>query len=83
VNYHPHVKLGMSFYLPHMEYEGSIGLVTGKMKKKNITDFHVLVLLLAKKHDLSDNFFSVCHAQLPAVAVRMNFHHAYSLPPKS
>jgi hypothetical protein len=28
------------FYLPHMEYEGSIGLVTGKMKKK-ITDFHV------------------------------------------
>jgi hypothetical protein len=39
-----------------MEYEGSIGLVTGRMKFF-IADFHALVLLMAKKHDLSDNFF--------------------------
>jgi hypothetical protein len=31
-----------------MEYEGSIGSVTEKMKK-NIADFHVLVLLMAQK----------------------------------
>jgi hypothetical protein len=36
-----------------MEYEGNIDLVTGKMKKKN-TDFHVLGLFMAKKHDLSE-----------------------------
>jgi hypothetical protein len=47
-----------------MEYEGSVGLVTGKMKIF-IADFHVLVLFMAKKHDLSDNFFSVCHAPFP------------------
>jgi hypothetical protein len=35
-----------------MEYEGSIGLVTIKMKKK-IADFHVLGLLMTKNHDLS------------------------------
>jgi hypothetical protein len=39
-------------------YEGSIGLVTGKMKKI-IAYVHVLVLFMAKKHDLGDNFFSV------------------------
>jgi hypothetical protein len=39
-----------------MEYEGSIGLVTGKMKKI-IVDFHVLVLFMANKHDLTDKFF--------------------------
>jgi hypothetical protein len=58
------ISVEVIFYLPQMEYEGSIGLVTGKMKK-NIADFHVLLLLMAKKHDLSDNFFSVCHAPLP------------------
>jgi hypothetical protein len=46
-----------------MEYEGSIGSVTGNMKK-NKSDFHVFVLFMAKRHDLSDNFFSVCHAPL-------------------
>jgi hypothetical protein len=49
------------FYLPHMEYEGSIGLVTGKMIFF-VADFHVLVLFnffMIKKHDLSDNFFSL------------------------
>jgi hypothetical protein len=40
------------------------GLVTGK-RKKIIADFHVLVLFMAKKHDLSDKMFSVCHAPLP------------------
>jgi hypothetical protein len=33
--------------LPHMEYKGIIGLVTGKMKK-NIAGFYVLVLFMAK-----------------------------------
>jgi hypothetical protein len=49
-----------------MEYEGSIGLVTGKMIFF-IAVFHVLVLFLymAKKHDLSDKKNSVCHAPLP------------------
>jgi hypothetical protein len=50
--------------LPHMEYEGSIGFVLRKMKKI-IADFHVLGLFIAKKHDLSDTIFSVCHAPLP------------------
>jgi hypothetical protein len=31
-----------------MEYEGNIGLVSGKMKKKNVADFHVLGLHMAK-----------------------------------
>jgi hypothetical protein len=31
-----------------MEYEGSIGLVTRKIKKKIIADFHVLGLFMAK-----------------------------------
>jgi hypothetical protein len=41
------------FYLPHMEYEESIGFV---MRKMNffIADFHVLGLSMSKKHDLSD-----------------------------
>jgi hypothetical protein len=42
-----------------MENEGSIGLVTRKMKKKIIADFHVL------EHDLSDKKISVCDAPLP------------------
>jgi hypothetical protein len=37
-----------------MEYEGRIGFVMRKMKKKIIADFHVLGLFMAKKHDLSD-----------------------------
>jgi hypothetical protein len=36
-----------------MEYEGSIGLVSKKMKKK-FADSHVLGLFMAKKHDLSE-----------------------------
>jgi hypothetical protein len=48
------------FYLPHMEYEGSIGFVFFF-----IADFHVLGLFMAKKHDLSVQFFSVCHAPGP------------------
>jgi hypothetical protein len=47
-----------------MEYEGSIGLVSRKIKKI-IADFHVLGLFMAKKHDLSDKKFSVCHEPLP------------------
>jgi hypothetical protein len=35
------------------------------MKKKNIADFHVLGLLMAKKHDLSDENIFFCHAPLP------------------
>jgi hypothetical protein len=44
--------------------EGSIGLVSRKMKK-NIADFHVLGLYMAKKYDLSEKQFSVRHAPLP------------------
>jgi hypothetical protein len=47
-----------------MEYEGSIGFVMRKMKFF-IVDFHDLELFMAKKHDLSDKNFSVCHAPLP------------------
>jgi hypothetical protein len=49
-----------------MEYEGSIGFVSRKMKKKNIADFHVLGLFMAKKHDLGGKIFSVRHAPLNA-----------------
>jgi hypothetical protein len=52
------------FYLPHIEYEGGIGLATGKMKIF-FAYFHFLGLFMTKLHDLSDNFFSVCHAPLP------------------
>jgi hypothetical protein len=48
-----------------MEYEGSFGFVSRKMKKKIIADFHVLGLFMAKKHDLSEKKISVCHAPLP------------------
>jgi hypothetical protein len=58
------ISIFQIFYLPHMEYEGSIGFVSRKMKKF-IADFHVLGLFMAKKHDLSDKFFSVCPAPLP------------------
>jgi hypothetical protein len=47
-----------------MEYKGSIGLATGKVNFF-IADFHVLVIFMAKKHDLSDEKISVCHAPLP------------------
>jgi hypothetical protein len=40
--------------------------------KKIIADFHVLGLFMAKKHDLSEKIFSVCHAPL----------RAYSLQPR-
>jgi hypothetical protein len=43
-----------------------------------MADFHVLVLFMAKKHDLSDKKKSVSRA----VAVRINFRQAYSLPLK-
>jgi hypothetical protein len=38
-----------------MKYGECIGIVTGKMKKKIIPDFHVLGLFIAKKLDLSEN----------------------------
>jgi hypothetical protein len=40
-DYRPNRFSRFYFYLPHMEYEASIGLVTRKMKKK-IADFHFL-----------------------------------------
>jgi hypothetical protein len=46
----------ITFYLPHMEYEGSIGFVSRKMKFL-IADIHVLGLFVAKKHDLSKKKF--------------------------
>jgi hypothetical protein len=44
-----------------MEYEGSIGFATGKIKFF-IADFHVLGLFIPKKHDLSKKKIFVCHA---------------------
>jgi hypothetical protein len=41
-------------HLPHMGYEGSIGLVLRKMKNEMKKDIHVLGLFLAKNHDLID-----------------------------
>jgi hypothetical protein len=55
---HRERKKKVPFYLPHMEYEGSIGFVSRKIKKI-IADFHVLGLFMAKKHDLSEKKFSV------------------------
>jgi hypothetical protein len=52
------------FYSPQMEYEGSIGIVSRKMKKIYCR-FSRFRTFIAKKLDLSENFFSVCHAPLP------------------
>jgi hypothetical protein len=41
-----------------MEYEESINLATGFYRFSRFSNFH------GKKHDFSDNFFSVCHAPL-------------------
>jgi hypothetical protein len=43
--FHHKIKL-IAFYLPHMEYEGSFGFVSTKMKIF-IADFHVLGLFMA------------------------------------
>ena len=52
------------FYLPHMKY-GKVLVSRREKWKKFIAYFHVLWLFIPKKHDLSDKFFSVCHAPLP------------------
>jgi hypothetical protein len=66
-----------------MTYEGSIGLVTGKPKKIN-ADFHVLVLFMAKKHDLSDKKISVCHAPLPLpLPLPLQFAYIFATPTAS
>jgi hypothetical protein len=49
-----------------MEYEGSIGLVSRKMKKI-IADFHVLGLFIAKKHDLSEKKIRLSRAVVAVV----------------
>jgi hypothetical protein len=54
-------------YFPHMEYEGSIGLVTEKMKFFYCW-FSLLNTFYGKKHDLSEKKISVCHAPLPPFA---------------
>jgi hypothetical protein len=61
---HPSFKLKSSFYLPHMEYERSVGFVSRKITFL-IAYFHVLGLFIAKKYNLSEKKFSVCHAPLP------------------
>jgi hypothetical protein len=47
-----------------MEYKGSIGLATRKMKKK-IAGFIFFRFLMKKLPDLSDKKMSMCHAPLP------------------
>jgi hypothetical protein len=44
-----------------MEFEGSIGFVSRK-KKKNIADFHVLGLFMAKKHVWAKKIFRLPRA---------------------
>jgi hypothetical protein len=65
----------MSFYLPHMEYVGSIGLVLRKLNFF-IADFNFFGLFMNKKHDLSNK-------KIPSVIRRcrcwINLGHAYSL----
>jgi hypothetical protein len=60
------------FYLPHMEYEGSIGLVSRKMKKK-ITGFSSFRTLI----DLGEKKFR----RSPAVAVERKICATLQLPP--
>jgi hypothetical protein len=43
----------------------SLGPKQHNLKKFFIADFHVLGLFMAKKHDLSEKKFSVCHAPVP------------------
>jgi hypothetical protein len=45
-----------------------------KNEKKNIADFHVLGLFMAKKHDLSDEKNSICHALLPLPYAKFALH---------
>jgi hypothetical protein len=59
-----------------MEYEGCIGFVMKKMKFF-IADFHVVGLFNAKKHDLSDKKFSVCHAPLPCAKFALHLQARY------
>jgi hypothetical protein len=66
-----------------MEYEGSIGLVTRKMKKKIIADFHVLGLFMTKKHDLSDKENPSVTRSCRRGRCWINLCHAYSLPLES
>jgi hypothetical protein len=46
-----------------MEYEGILVYYREEWQKF-VADFHVLGLFMAKKHDLSNNIISVCHAPL-------------------
>jgi hypothetical protein len=69
-----------------MEYEGSIGFVMRKMKKKYCW-FSRFRTFYGQKHDLSDKKISVCHAPLPSPRRRRrrtrNLCHAYSLDHKT
>jgi hypothetical protein len=67
--------------LPHMKYEGSIGLLSRKMKK-NYAYFHVFGLFIAKNMIWAKKNFRLSRAGDVAV-VRRNLCHAYSLPLKS
>jgi hypothetical protein len=59
------------FYLPHMEYEGSIGFVAVKMIF--FAGFHVLGLFIAKKSDAQVgrvNAFIILHTMEGAFKIR-------------
>jgi hypothetical protein len=64
--YLPHILImGSAFFTCHIWNMREV-LVSCREKRKNfIANFHVLGLFMAKKHDLSDKKFSVCHAPLP------------------
>jgi hypothetical protein len=64
VEFDPTTFFARIFYLPHMEYEVSIGIEPRKVKKKNCR-FSRFRLFMAKKHNLSEkNLLSVSGAPL-------------------
>jgi hypothetical protein len=63
-----------------MQYEGSIGFVSEKLKKI-IVDLHVSGLFRHKKHDLGEKT-TFCLSRAGA-GVRINLCHAYSLDHKN
>jgi hypothetical protein len=58
------------FYLPHMAYEGSIGLMSRKMKK-NYCWFSRFMTFMAQKHDLSKKKIRLSRAVVRKIVSRL------------
>jgi hypothetical protein len=61
----PISKFLSSFFTCHIWNMREVLVSCREKWKKLIADFHVLGLFMAKKHDLSEIFYSVCHAPGP------------------